>query len=98
MVIKTECRPEPVMTLARSVAEVLKHHVVLEVESIDRMYLNLYVPILQRPAGCAHFWIHHRGQRLASSALMAPMTKSFITRIENFAATEGIELVSFKKG
>lgn len=86
------------MTIARSVADVLNSHVVLEVESIDRMYLNLYVPILQQPAGCAHFWIHHRGYRLASSALMAPMTKSFITRIENFATTEGIDLVSFKKG
>jgi len=86
------------MTLARNVSEVLNDHVVLQVESIDRMYLNLYVPILQRAAGCAHFWIHHRGYRLASSALMAPMTQSFITRIENFAATEGIELVSFKKG
>jgi len=85
------------MTIARNVSEVLNDHVVLEVESIDRMYLNLYVPILQRAAGCAHFWIHHRGHRLASSALMAPMTRSFITRIENFAATEGIELVSFKK-
>ena len=31
------------MTLARSVADVLNDHVTLEVESIDRMYLNLYV-------------------------------------------------------
>ena len=32
------------MTLARSVAEVLAEHVTLEVECIDRMYLNVYVP------------------------------------------------------
>jgi len=67
------------------------------VESIDRMYLNLYVPILQAPAGCAHFWIHHRGYKLASSALMDPMTRRFVSNIENFALTEGIEVVAFEK-
>ncbi len=30
-----------------SAAEVLQKHVVLEVEGIDRMYLNVYVPRLQ---------------------------------------------------
>ncbi len=44
-------RPEPVMTVARSVADVLTDHVVFEVESIDRMYLNVYVPGLQYAAG-----------------------------------------------
>ena len=32
------------MTLARTAAEVLTERVVFEVESIDRMYLNVYVP------------------------------------------------------
>jgi hypothetical protein len=35
------------MTVARSVADVLKVHVVFEVECIDRMYLNVFVPQLQ---------------------------------------------------
>ena len=35
------------MSVARSVAEILRDHVVLEVEWIDRMYLNVYVPHLQ---------------------------------------------------
>jgi hypothetical protein len=30
------------MTLPRSAADVLKDHVTLEVEGIDRMYLNVY--------------------------------------------------------
>jgi hypothetical protein len=33
------------MTVARSVAEVLSEHVTLELEGIDRMYLNLYVSV-----------------------------------------------------
>ena len=35
------------MTLPRTVAEVLADHVVFEIESIDRMYLNVYQPRLQ---------------------------------------------------
>src|SRR5262249_24787352 len=35
------------MTIARSVADVLRNHVVLEYEAIDRRYLNVYVPHLQ---------------------------------------------------
>ena len=35
-------RPEPVMTLPCSAADVLAGHVLFEIEAIDRMYLNLY--------------------------------------------------------
>jgi hypothetical protein len=41
------------MSLPRSVAEVLAEHVTLEVEGIDRMYLNVYIPELQREQGAA---------------------------------------------
>jgi hypothetical protein len=39
------------MSVPRSVAKVLSEHVTLEVEGIDRMYLNVYVPGLQREQG-----------------------------------------------
>ena len=45
-------RPEPDMTVPRSAADVLADHVSLELECIDRMYLNLYVPKLQRMFAC----------------------------------------------
>jgi len=35
------------MTIPQSVAEILKNHITMEVEGIDRMYLNVYVPRLQ---------------------------------------------------
>ena len=41
------------MSLPRTVAEVLREHVTLEVECIDRMYLNGYVPGLQYESGVA---------------------------------------------
>lgn len=86
------------MSVAGSVGEVLGKHVTFEIECIDRLYLNLYVPILQRPEGAAYFWIGHRGHQFASSALMAPMTRAFKTAIDRFAAERHIDVVSFKKG
>jgi hypothetical protein len=47
--------PEPKMSIPQTVAEVLREHVTLEVEGIDRMYLNVYVPALQRAGGVASF-------------------------------------------
>ena len=40
------------MTLPRTVADVLSDHVVFEIESIDRLYLNVYQPRLQYGGGC----------------------------------------------
>ena len=68
------------MSISRTVAEVLREHVTLEVEGIDRMYLNVYVPALQRAGGVASFFRFHRGHRFASSALMDPITKAFIAQ------------------
>jgi len=86
------------MSIARSVAEVLDEHVTLELECIDRMYCNLYIPILQSPEGIAWFFRHHRGHTFASSALMAPITKAFVEGIESFAKREGVDVITFRKG
>lgn len=85
------------MSLPRTVTEVLKNHVTLELEGIDRMYLNLYVPKLQSDQGVAHFWRFHRGHRFASSALMDPMSKDFLRRLERFAEQHAIPLITFEK-
>jgi hypothetical protein len=85
------------MSLPRTVAEVLKNHVTFQLEGIDRMYLNLYVPQLQTEKAVAHFWRFHRGHRFASSALMDPMTKDFIRRLERFAQAKNIPLITFEK-
>ena len=66
------------MSLPRTVGEILKDHTTLEVESIDRMYLNVYVPGLQYESGVAAFFRAHRGQLFASSALMAPMSNCLL--------------------
>ncbi|HKY43687.1 MAG TPA: hypothetical protein VJM50_11365 [Pyrinomonadaceae bacterium] len=86
------------MTIAQSVAEVLDQHVTLELECIDRVYCNLYVPMLQTEGGVAWFFREHRGHDFASSALMAPMTRKFVESVEAFAQREGVELITFKRG
>ena len=57
------------MSVPRSVADVIRNHVTLEVEGIDRMYLNVYQPKLQTEKQAACFFRYHRGQPVASSAL-----------------------------
>jgi hypothetical protein len=80
------------------VAEVIRHHVTLEVEAIDRMYLNVYQPKLQHAAGVAAFFRFHRGHAFASSALMDPISKAFVTAVEDFARQQQVPLLPFAKG
>src|SRR5664280_1437114 len=85
------------MTLPRTVADVLSDHVTFEVECIDRMYLNVWVPRLAYGGGVVGFFVGHRGNRYASTALMDPMSKAFVADIHDFVATRGLELVGFAK-
>jgi hypothetical protein len=86
------------MTLPRSAVDVLKNHVTLEVEGIDRMYLNVYQPRLQTDRGVAAFFRFHRGEIFASSALMDPISKAFIAAVERFVDQEQISLIRFANG
>jgi len=84
--------------IAQSVAEIINRHVKLTVEGIDRMYLNIYVPGLQYEQGIVRFFREHRGQPLPSAALMSPMTRTFVAKLEDFVARHGIALVQFRPG
>jgi hypothetical protein len=86
------------MTLPRSVADVLSDHVVFELESIDRLYCNLYVPQLQRAEGIVGFIHGHLGQPIASTAAIAPMSRDFTARLRAFAEAGGIPRIDFARG
>jgi len=86
------------MSVPRTVADVIRQHVTLEAEGIDRMYLNVYQPRLQTEAGVASFLRKHRGHLFASSVLLDPITKDFIRQIENFVQEHDLDLVTFGKG
>lgn len=83
--------------IGQTIGELLTEHVTLDVEGIDRLYLNAYQPRLQTGGGVAYFFRQHRGAKVASTLLMAPMSQAFVTAIANFAATEEIDMVHFRK-
>jgi hypothetical protein len=84
--------------IQQSVAAILRDRITLEVEGIDRLYLNVYVPTLQAEGGVARFFRVHQGHPFASSALMEPISKRFIQSIEDFAKKNQIPIRSFRKG
>jgi hypothetical protein len=86
------------MTLPRSVAQLQQDHVVLELESIDRLYLNAYVPKLTSAAGVAGFLRGHLGHRFASTKYAGEMTERFVAQMQDFLRREDLELVRFQKG
>src|SRR5271154_936691 len=86
------------MTLPRSAADVLARHVIFELEGIDRMYCNLYVPRLQRDLGVVGFIREHLGRPVASTAVLAERTEAFYAEVRAFAGRNGIPLVEFRAG
>src|SRR5262245_29798032 len=83
--------------VSKSVAEILENHVTFELEAIDRMYLNAYVPSLQTGAGIV-FAKSQLGVRVPSTVMVAPMSERFVTAFERFVETTGIDRVTFEKG
>jgi hypothetical protein len=86
------------MKIPQSVGEILRDHVTLVVECLDRLYLNVYVPQLQYEGGVASFLREQRGAKIASTVLVKPMTEAFIADIKGFAKQGAIPLVQFRKG
>ncbi|MGA8261197.1 MAG: hypothetical protein WB783_13365 [Arenicellales bacterium] len=82
----------------QTVAALLQDHVTLDLEGIDRLYLNLYQPRMQTGGGVANFFKVHRGAKVASTVLMAPISHAFVKAIHAFAKREGVDLVAFAKG
>jgi hypothetical protein len=79
-------------------AEVLSKHVVLEVEAIDRMYLNVIVRRLQILEGALRFIRQQRKAKVLSTNAVEPMTRAFVHAIEQFAKQNQIPVINFEKG
>lgn len=90
--MKTEPGPLP------TIKEILDEHVTLTVESLDRLYLNGYVPTLQTGAGLKRFLVHHLQFPVASPALLGQFTKNYVRQVEDYIQKHQIPVVPFKKG
>jgi hypothetical protein len=86
------------MSLPRTVAEVIDNHVTLELESLDRVYLNVYQPQLQTPRAVFPFLRDHYGQGAVSSHQMKEISERFLRGIHRFADEQDIPVISFEKG
>ena len=84
--------------IEHTVGELLEDKVELDVEGIDRLYLNADQPRLQTGGGVVGFFREHRGPVVASTTLMAPMSKAFVADIHRFAKRGGIEIVHVARG
>lgn len=85
------------MSLPHTVADVIREHVTLELECIDRMYLNIYQPDLQLEHHVFRFLRQQRGTGAVSSLYFRDMTRAFVQSIESFARHQHIPLIPFEK-
>lgn len=82
------------MSIFKSVADVLDRHVVLTVESLDRVSMSAIVPRLQVEQNVASFFLRHRQTFFVKE--LSRMTRDFVGRIEQFAESSGVPLIAFE--
>jgi hypothetical protein len=86
------------MTLPRTAADVLTEHVTFEIDCIDRMYLNVYVPQVQYERGLIGFLRTQLDSPITSTAPLMKVTEGFSQAVRDFAAREHVPLIDFVKG
>ena len=81
----------------KNVGEIIEQHATYELECIDRMYLNGYIPTLQTGAAAAFFIQKQFNKPIASIKLLEPMKRDFINQIDKFVVHEEVDLIKFEK-
>jgi hypothetical protein len=81
-----------------TIPELLRDHVSLDVECVDRVYLNGYVPTLQTSGALVYFLERHRGGQIASPALLGKIGDALDAAVKAFAQAQHIPVVRFGNG
>ena len=81
-----------------NIADIIRHHVSLEVRCLDRLYLHAYLPKLQTSGGLCYFLHDYLGYPIPSPALFKPLHDRFVTAIDRFVAAHQIPVVRFESG
>jgi hypothetical protein len=79
-------------------ATLLQDHVTLTCRSIDRIFLQAYVPKLQTVGWVCSFLRWQRGFVIPSSASFGKIGQAYVAEVHRFAETHGIPVVRFGKG
>ena len=85
------------MAATVTVNDVLDGHVGLDMECLDRIYLNGYVPNLQVGGQVVSFMTAHLGYPIPSPAIMEKIGTAFRRAVDRFAADNKIPVVRFGK-
>jgi hypothetical protein len=85
------------MTAVVNINDVLDGHVALELDCVDRLYLNAYVPILQVGGQVKRFLEEHLGNPIPSPAIIEKIGNRFRRDVKAFAATNQIPILALKK-
>jgi hypothetical protein len=80
-----------------TIGQVLEGHVTLDLECLDRIYLNAYVPRLQVSGQVVTFLTQHLGNPIPSPALFNQIGERFRAAVARFAAGNHIPVVHFDK-
>src|SRR3954468_23052205 len=81
-----------------TVSELLDGHAALDIQCLDRIYLNTYVPTLQTSSQVVAFLSGHLGFPFASPALFNKIGQRFRKAVADYAKTHGIPWITFGKG
>src|SRR5258708_36180397 len=81
-----------------TVPELLDGHTVLDVECLDRIYLNGYVPTLQVGGQVFTFLHDHRGMPVASPAVFGQIRGRIRPAVARVAALNDIPVVQVTTG
>ena len=85
------------MATVTNINDVLDGHVTLEVDCVDRLLVNAYVPNLQVAGQVARFLHDHLGNLLPSPALFEKIGNRFRRDVRRFAERRGIPVLRLKK-
>jgi len=80
-----------------SAISVLQDHTVLQCRSLDRLYLNAYIPELQRPESVKRFLERERTP-IASPALFQARSDVFVKNLHAYAESHGAPWIAFERG
>ena len=80
-----------------TVNDVLDGHVALDLECLDRVYLNAYVPNLQVGGQVVSFLTAHLGYPIPSPAILEKIGNAFRRAVDRFAEHDHIPVVRFAK-
>jgi hypothetical protein len=80
-----------------TINEILREHVTLDIECIDRLYLNGYIPNLQTSGQLVRF-LQHRGFEIPSPTLLGQATKRYNAAVKAFAEESKILMIRFESG